>query len=89
MNNKYDVIANLVNALAKTGDTTSASSLADLLNHNKHKTKKGKEYSRNGRGIYSVIRGAYRHFLQIGDMITACNIASAFVGKNNKHLWKK
>ncbi len=88
--NIFEIIGNLAEALYKTGDTLSGPKLVDFLNENKHKTKRGTPYSQNGPGIYKVISSAYDYFfLRKGDKTTASKIASAFVNKENKHLWKK
>ncbi|WP_405341197.1 hypothetical protein [Fibrobacter sp.] len=89
MSNKFDIIGNLANALAKTGDTFKALGIAELLNQNNHKTAKGKPYSTKSRGIFKVISAAYHYFVGKGDKTTATNIASAYVNKKNKHAWKK
>ena len=89
MSNKFDVIGNLANARAQTGDTLKAMGVADVLNQNNHKTKKGKSYSPKSRGIFKLISAAYNYFVGKGDKSTATNIASSFVNNKNKHAWKK
>ena len=41
MSNIFEIIGNVANALAKTGDTCKASGLANFLNQNNHKTTRG------------------------------------------------
>lgn len=89
MSNVFDILGNVANALAKTGDTKKASGLADLFNENNHKTKRGKSYSKNGRGIFKVISSAYDYFIGKGDKTTASNIAASFVNKKGRHSWDK
>jgi hypothetical protein len=88
-NDVYEIIGNLANALAKTGDTIKASGVADFLNHNNHKTTNNTSYSPDERGIYTVIRYAYDYFMKKGDNTTATNVASSITDKNGKFPWKK
>lgn len=88
-NDIYEIIGNLVNALAKTGDTIKASGVADFLNHNNHKTTNNTSYSPDGRGIYTVVSRAFDYFMKKGDNTTAINIASSITDKNGKFPWKK
>lgn len=85
----YELIGNIVNALAKTGDTLKASDLVGFLNQNNHKTTKGKPYSPNGRGIFKVLSDAYRYHEKKGDKATADNLAGSILNKKNKQAWDK
>lgn len=85
----YEIIGNLVNALAKTGDTMKASGVAEILNHNDHKTTINTFYSPDERGIYTVISRAYDYFKKKGDDMTATNVASTITDKNGNFPWKK
>lgn len=89
MSNIFEIIGNVANALAKTGDTCKASGLANFLNQNNHKTTRGGFFSVCGRGIYRLIRAAYDYFMRKGDKSTASNIAASFVNKKGKHSWNK
>ena len=89
MNKVFEVIGNLANAFAKTGDVCKASYVANVLNENNHKTTRGGFFSVLGRGIYKVISAAYDYFMKKGDKETASNIASTFVNEKGKHSWKK
>lgn len=86
-----ELIGNLANALAQTKATIKAPTVAGLLNQNKLKNLRGKEYSTStkSRGIFKVIRSAYNFFKNKGDETTAYNIANSIVSNANKYPWKK
>ena len=85
----YEILGNIANAFAKTGDTIKASAVAKNLKENNHKTTSGKEYTQNARSIFNAISAAYDYFFKKGDKNTADNIASAYVNDKNEHVWKK
>jgi len=90
MSKNFDFLGDLANALKKNDwSIMHISRVAELLNLNGIKNKRGQKYKESGRGIFKLVSSAYTYFSKKGDKETATNVASAFTNDKNQHVWKK
>ena len=90
MSKNFDFLGDLANALKKNDwSIMHISRVAELLNLNGIKNKRGGKYKESGRGIFKLVSSACAYFAKKGDKETATNVASAFTNDKNQHVWKK
>lgn len=87
MDEKYEIIGEIANILAKHNKKLYANKLASWLNDLGIKNSSGNKYIEKGRGIYKTIKCAYDEHKKCNT--TADNVADQFIDKSGKPAWKE
>lgn len=85
---KYRFIASLAHLLTSNNMVMKGSELQYLLNTNNILTSKGFQYSSNGgRGVFTLIRNAYKYFYRKADYQISYEIARSFVNQYGEYAY--
>lgn len=85
---KYHFIASLAHLLTNNNMVMKGSELQTTLNTNNILTCYGSQYSSNGgRGVFTLIRNAYKYFYKKKDYQTSYEIARSFVNQYGKYAY--
>ena len=85
---KYHFIASLAHLLTNNNMVMKGSELQAILNTNNILTSYGSQYSSNGgRGVFTLIRYAYKYFYSLKDYQTSYEIARSFVNQYGEYAY--
>jgi len=87
MKRQTESLVQMANRTLRAGVTMRASSAAVTLNHQKIRSSLGRAYDSSGRGIYTVIRHAWRRLRNAQRFSDADAVALAFVKADGTYAY--
>ncbi len=83
----YQLMASIAHSLTLSNAVMYGGDLGRLFNMNGFRTGNAKYSEDGGRGVFSVIKYAYKYYHNRGDYQTAYEIARSFVNKNGEYSY--